>query len=87
LTVRRASTAISIEVYSDAERSVLADTITAGADGTAYRYIYAAANWDYDHPERQISYTVGDLDLQEALASLPALRSATRHRYPMIGLW
>ena len=64
-TLKRSGTNVSLEIYSDATRTVLLDTLT-GTQGTAFRYLMGTSSWNNGNAI-YIDADFDDLDLHETI--------------------
>jgi len=65
-TIQRSGTSLTCKIYSDANRTILLDTLSLVCSITTYRYIYGLASYGEEtFPAQQITLNSEDLDLQE----------------------
>lgn len=84
ITIERTAATMTCKIYTDASRTTLTDTLSITRAATSYRYIGTIASRDAAGTV-DLSYTIGQLDLQEQEAILaPVIEIKSEVQLPAI---
>lgn len=76
-TVQRSGTTLTLWVYTDAEKTVLYDTLTCTCSTTLFEYIYSCMSYDMGEAGRSTTAYTENLDLNITVA-VPLQRATIR---------